>query len=285
MKTIILLLALTIQVNAQINIQNASFENWTTGDFFNPQMPTNWKSFGFVPYPSVHKYTSGHSGSSALKLSVAQYGTGVGGGDVYSTYSVTSSPTLPLYYTFWAKAHLGGNDKLNVDADMFKKPSSLIITGIPYGLNDISASQNTTVWTQFTFTLQANTTPPVDSLSLRFYFYPAQDTSSYVIIDDLAFTYAPVGVQDVTKQIVIENAYPNPANNAQTIIYSISKSSSVKLEVFDLLGNKVSTIINETQLEGKYKTEIDVRDYANGMYSIVLSMDGQSFSQKMMVYH
>jgi hypothetical protein len=101
----------------------------------------------------------------------------------------------------------------------------------------------------------------------------------------LAFTSGPTVIQDLTKQPIIETAYPNPANTVQTIIYSIHKSSTVKLEVYDLFGNMMSAIINETQLEGKYKTEIDVRDYANGIYSIVLSMDGQSFSQKMMVYH
>jgi hypothetical protein len=271
---------LVVQVNAQISIQNAGFETWTS-----PQMPTNWNTHGFNPYPDVHQSNVAHSGSSSLKLSVAKYGTGVGGADIYSAYAISSSSTLPLYYSFWAKVHLGGADKLGIDADVFKKPSSLILTGIPYGLNVIDASKNTTVWTQFTFTLQANSTPPADSISLRFYFYTANDTSSYVLIDDLAFTSGPTVIQDLTKQPIIENAYPNPANTLQTIVYSVDKSSSIKLEAYDLLGNMVSTILNETQLEGKYKTEIDVRDYVNGLYSIVLSIDGQSFSQKMMVYH
>ena len=281
MKSIIILLMLVVQVNAQISIQNASFENWTT-----PTMPASWGTYLPIPFPGgVNQSTIVHTGSSSLKISPYTLFTGVAAPDIVSRYAVNSVSTLPLYYAFWAQVHLVGTDRLYVTADLYKKPSQF---NVAEAIGYIDASINTTVWTQFSFTLGAGNAPPADSIVLRFNITQgaqALDITSYVLIDDVAFTSGPTGVQDITKQTVIENAYPNPANTLQTMIYSVNKSSTVKLEVYDLFGNTMSTIINETQLEGKYKTEIDVRDYANGIYSIVLSMDGQTFSQKMMVYH
>jgi len=51
--------------------------------------------------------------------------------------------------------------------------------------------------------------------------------------------------------------YPNPFNPTTTISYSLPKSTQVTMVVYDLLGNKVKTIVNESLDAGTYKVTWD----------------------------
>ncbi|HPG40302.1 MAG TPA: T9SS type A sorting domain-containing protein [bacterium] len=50
------------------------------------------------------------------------------------------------------------------------------------------------------------------------------------------------------------NAYPNPFNPETTINYQLHKDSQVTITVYDLLGRKVKTLIDEQQAAGSYRT-------------------------------
>jgi flagellar hook assembly protein FlgD len=44
--------------------------------------------------------------------------------------------------------------------------------------------------------------------------------------------------------------YPNPFNPFTTLLYELSENSHVKITIYDMLGRKVKTLINETQDAG-----------------------------------
>lgn len=52
--------------------------------------------------------------------------------------------------------------------------------------------------------------------------------------------------------------YPNPFNPLTTIGYAVARRSHVELDVFDLLGRKISTLVNEEQPAGSYQTRWQV---------------------------
>ncbi len=60
--------------------------------------------------------------------------------------------------------------------------------------------------------------------------------------------------------------YPNPFNPATTIRYSIPQKSNVTLKVYDILGNEVTTLVNEEKERGVYTVTFDASSIANGMY-------------------
>jgi hypothetical protein len=62
--------------------------------------------------------------------------------------------------------------------------------------------------------------------------------------------------------------YPNPFNNSTIIKYNISSPSKVKIEIFDILGQLVTTLINEYENAGSYKITWNGR---NNNYRIVSS--------------
>ena len=65
--------------------------------------------------------------------------------------------------------------------------------------------------------------------------------------------------------IAIRN-YPNPFNNRTTIEYSLPSDGHVVLQVFDILGRHVETLINGFQAAGNYQTDWDSRDLTSGYY-------------------
>ncbi len=73
--------------------------------------------------------------------------------------------------------------------------------------------------------------------------------------------------------------YPNPFPNSTTINFSLEKSSTVSIEVFNLLGQKVSTMVqDEKQAAGKHQYTFSGK--GQGIYFVKMIVDGKTFSQK-----
>ncbi len=62
--------------------------------------------------------------------------------------------------------------------------------------------------------------------------------------------------------------YPNPFNSSTTISYFLSKSSLVNIAIYNLLGQKVATLLNENQSAGEHSTVWNANKVPSGMYSI-----------------
>jgi photosystem II stability/assembly factor-like uncharacterized protein len=60
--------------------------------------------------------------------------------------------------------------------------------------------------------------------------------------------------------------YPNPFNPTTTIEYSIPKNAFVTLQVFDLLGNTVVTLVNQVQNAGSHYVDFDGASRPSGIY-------------------
>ena len=81
------------------------------------------------------------------------------------------------------------------------------------------------------------------------------------------------GVEDenqlLTKFILKQN-YPNPFNPGTIISYLLPVNSNVTLKVFDMLGNEVTTLVNDYKPAGNYKIEFNPlsgnRHLASGIY-------------------
>ncbi len=112
------------------------------------------------------------------------------------------------------------------------------------------------------------------------------------IDDALEFFFGaqPTKVREESKPegFRLEQNYPNPVNPVTRIEYSLGQRSRVKIEVFDLLGRRVSTLVDDDQSPGPHRTEWKP-EVASGAYLYrleALSLDGRSRysdSRKMLV--
>jgi len=60
--------------------------------------------------------------------------------------------------------------------------------------------------------------------------------------------------------------FPNPFNPATTISYIIPRETKVKLEVFNMLGQKVGTLVDKKQPAGRYEVVWDATGFTSGIY-------------------
>ena len=69
----------------------------------------------------------------------------------------------------------------------------------------------------------------------------------------------------ISSEIKIEN-YPNPFNPSTIINFSIPQAAIVSLQVFDILGNEIQNLVNESKEPGVYRVEFNGSGLASGMY-------------------
>ena len=70
---------------------------------------------------------------------------------------------------------------------------------------------------------------------------------------------------EVSEYALFDN-YPNPFNPTTTITYQIPESTPVKLEVFNLKGQRVALLVDEVQSKGHYTAYFDASSLSSGVY-------------------
>jgi len=66
--------------------------------------------------------------------------------------------------------------------------------------------------------------------------------------------------------------YPNPFNPVTSIEYQVSNISEVNLSIYNILGQKVATLVNKKQSSGSYKVEWNASQFSSGVYLYRLSV-------------
>ena len=88
--------------------------------------------------------------------------------------------------------------------------------------------------------------------------------------------------------IRLSQNHPNPFNPETRIVYWISKKAFVRVEVFDVLGERVQTLTETHQVEGRHEvgwsgTDDRGRAVASGVYFVRIEARGRSVSRKMVL--
>ncbi|TET69500.1 MAG: T9SS type A sorting domain-containing protein, partial [Candidatus Zixiibacteriota bacterium] len=77
--------------------------------------------------------------------------------------------------------------------------------------------------------------------------------------------------------------YPNPFNLTTTFSYALASGAEVSLEVYNLLGRKVATVVNEHQAAGYKSVRWDASDCASGVYFYRLTAGEFSQTRRVML--
>lgn len=83
------------------------------------------------------------------------------------------------------------------------------------------------------------------------------------------------------QAFALDQNYPNPFNPTTTIGFTLPASGQVTLEVFDILGRRVETLVNVNLEAGRHQVTWDGTDAPSGLYFYRLSRDGSSTVRKM----
>lgn len=75
--------------------------------------------------------------------------------------------------------------------------------------------------------------------------------------------------------------YPNPFNPSTVIKYELTQNTTVRLQVFDMLGREVVTLVDEQQSAGEYSATFDASMLSSGNYIYRLQVGSQVVTKQM----
>ncbi len=111
------------------------------------------------------------------------------------------------------------------------------------------------------------------------------DLRSVFVIPDSVTDVSEEPLINLSNTILLKN-HPNPFNPSTTITYSIPDfglgSLPVKLIVYNLLGEKITTLVDEEKSSGFHSVEFNASNIPSGVYIYNLTTNGHSVSKKML---
>ncbi|MBX7043025.1 MAG: T9SS type A sorting domain-containing protein [Ignavibacteria bacterium] len=91
----------------------------------------------------------------------------------------------------------------------------------------------------------------------------------------------PQEIHNPATEILHQN-YPNPFNPSTQISYTLGRSGYVELNVFDISGRKITSLVNKTQNTGQHNVEFSGAGLPSGVYFFSLSINGERIGVRKM---
>ncbi|MDP1995177.1 MAG: T9SS type A sorting domain-containing protein, partial [Ignavibacteria bacterium] len=85
----------------------------------------------------------------------------------------------------------------------------------------------------------------------------------------------------IPAKFELSQNYPNPFNPATTIRFSLPQAGEVKLTVYNLLGQVVTTLVNGYREAGTYNVNWDASNLSTGVYIYRVEANSFSLTKKM----
>lgn len=131
------------------------------------------------------------------------------------------------------------------------------------------------------------------AVSLNGKFYVSGGTftrpESYPSVVSTMYVYdpgdVPVRVDDtIPVEFELVQNYPNPFNPSTTINYRLDQAGMVNLVIYDLLGQKVATLVDEVRTLGNYTVRWNAQGIASGIYICRVELgESKVLTQKMLL--
>ena len=98
------------------------------------------------------------------------------------------------------------------------------------------------------------------------------------------------GTETPSPQFVdgFNKIYPNPFNPVASIEIGLEKDSQVSLDIYNVRGQIVSSLVNANLRKGNHSYRFEARDLSgrdlpSGIYHAVLKIDNRSYRQKLVL--
>lgn len=112
----------------------------------------------------------------------------------------------------------------------------------------------------------------------------ANGNGNNIFIDDININNTPVALQELDK-VAVENVqvFPNPTSGKTNLILNLDRTSKVKMELFNVLGQKVESITNAEYQVGEHSFEVNATNLVKGVYFIYTEVNGSGSMKKLLV--
>jgi len=84
-------------------------------------------------------------------------------------------------------------------------------------------------------------------------------------------------------ELTLSAPYPNPASSSLIISYELTQNGSVELNIYDLSGRLVETLVSGEQTAGRHSVSWDSSVAATGIYLIHLEAAGEAITRRVVI--
>jgi hypothetical protein len=92
-----------------------------------------------------------------------------------------------------------------------------------------------------------------------------------------------IEVEEIPDQVTLMQNYPNPFNPSTTIRFALPVTGEVRLEVYSMLGQRLSVLVSGQQPAGWHTVQFDASNWASGTYIYRLQADGFTQTKKFLL--
>jgi hypothetical protein len=103
--------------------------------------------------------------------------------------------------------------------------------------------------------------------------------SAYV---ELEGTGTDLAMKDISypNNFQLQSVYPNPFNPTTNITYELAENSNVKMEIYDLSGKLINSLVNEFQPMGLHSINWNAKSQPSGIYFLQLTTNNHMETRK-----
>jgi pectate lyase len=116
---------------------------------------------------------------------------------------------------------------------------------------------------------------------VRIYNYALSDAEVQAIYETVTGVDASEAI--IPGEFRLGQNYPNPFNPSTLISFSLPQKSRVNLEVFDVTGQRIATLIDEVKEAGQYTLHFDASNLSAGVYEYRLTATNKTMVRKMLL--
>ena len=190
-----------------------------------------------------------------------------------------------LFETIFQQATINGEDIVN-----------MILPEIPSGSN-LTMDMEVRIMHDY-WGLPVDLAPELIPVTWHMNMYAtAMDSMGYVVMEDSLSMFMDAGTGELlyaSKELTnieeeynlplvttLHQNYPNPFNPTTSISFELNKAQDVSLVVYNLLGQKVLTLVNDRLESGQHRINLNASNLASGIYMYRLTTNSQSLTKKM----
>jgi len=234
---------------------------------------------GYSGAPGRSRCASSCHGSSGGSITIDGFPTEYNPGETYQiTIGHTSGSAIRQ---FNGSCRIGTGSQ---NAGVISSGSGTSIyntSGETNGVHLSSSNQNSATFSW--------TAPESGSGEVRLYIaglqgsYSGQNSTLTFVADE-----ATTGIDDnqlskIPEKFSLEANYPNPFNASTMISFNLAEDADVLVEIFDILGTRVTTLADSRYPAGSHEIVWDASSYATGVYFYRISVDKSSETRRMML--
>lgn len=110
-----------------------------------------------------------------------------------------------------------------------------------------------------------------------------QKAKTFATADRFVIATQPRDFTEIPASVALNQNYPNPFNPTTQISYDLPQTADVRLEVYDLVGRQVATLVNQTVEAGSHIVNFDAANLSSGVYIYRLNAGNTVLSRKLTV--